>query len=210
MESNDSYTIWSEYCLKFNGGLICVAKFIMLHKKDVKVLQFKPTTSTGERPDAYLQYKTKVMAIIKNNDLIEGISGKYGAHVFKQVRGKSVVCPHSVRLSKESVVQKENRIRFREASQWAKSILQESDHKAYYQMKARKLKLPNAYTAAIAEYMRGGEVLAVNLSESGMTKTVQKKKVDWVSEVMRLPEDKRNTLYQAIEALICEFRTKAD
>ena len=175
MESNDSYTIWSEYCLKFNGGLICVAKFIMLHKKDVKVLQFKPTTSTGERPDAYLQYKTKVMAIIKNNDLIEGISGKYGAHVFKQARGKTVVCPHSVRPSKESVVQKENRSRFCEALQW------------------------------------GGEVLAVNLSESGMTKTVQKKKkVDWISEVMRLPEDKRNTLYQAIEALICELRTKAD
>ena len=148
------------------------------------------------------------MAIIKSNDLIEGISGKYGDHVFKQVRGKTVACPRSARPSKESIVQKENRSRFREAAQWAQTTLLEPEQKAYYRMKARTLKLPNAYTAAIAEYMQRGEQMPVSRCESGAANTLQQAKVDWISEVKKLPADKRDKLYQAIEALICEFRTK--
>jgi hypothetical protein len=37
---------------------------------------------------------------------------------------------------------------------WAKEVLLDPQAKAYYQLKARKLKLPNAYTAAITDFMR--------------------------------------------------------
>lgn len=34
--------------------------------------------------------------------------------------------------------------------------------KAYYWRKAQKLKLPNAYTAALTDYMRKGKIESVN------------------------------------------------
>src|SRR6187549_3376369 len=67
---------------------------------------------------------------------------------------------------------------FRKASQWAKTILLEPDKKAYYQKKAYKLKLPNAYTAAIADYMRSVKVMRVNQYADKMTFSVCKKDFD--------------------------------
>src|SRR6188768_2858564 len=118
------------------------------------------------------------MAIIKNNDMIEGISGMIGRHVFKQVRGKTIMCQRPPKPLKQSDQQKENRDRFRKASQWAKTILLEPDKKAYYQKKAHKLKLPNAYTAAIADYMRSAKVMQVNRYEDKTTFSIRKKDFD--------------------------------
>jgi len=64
---------------------------------------------------------------------------------------------------------------FRKASQWAKTILLEPDKKAYYQKKAYKLKLPNAYTAAIADYMRSVKVMRVNQYADKTTLSILKK-----------------------------------
>jgi hypothetical protein len=119
--------------------------------------------------------KIKVMAIIKNNDLIEGISGKYGNHVFKQVRGKTIVCPLPPKPRSESEQQKENRNRFKQASAWAKRILLDADQKAYYLKKACKLNLPNAYTAAIADYMRRAKVMQVSQYADRTTFSIRKK-----------------------------------
>ena len=118
------------------------------------------------------------MAIVKNNDMIEGISGMIGRHVFKQVRGKTIMCSRPPKPCKQSDQQKENRDRFRMASQWAKTILLEPEKKAYYQKKARKLKLPNAYTAAIADYMRSAKVMQVNQYADRTTFFIQKKDFD--------------------------------
>jgi len=118
------------------------------------------------------------MAIIKNNDIIEGISGKVGNHVFKQLRGKTVICPCPPKPSTQSEPQKETRNRFRKASEWAKNILLNAEQKAYYQKKAHKLKLPNAYTAAIADYMRSAKVIQVNQYENKATFSVHKKDFD--------------------------------
>ncbi len=115
------------------------------------------------------------MAIIKSNDMIEGISGMIGNHVFKQVRGKTIMCSRPPRPSTESNQQKENRDRFRKASQWAKTVLLDRDQKAYYQKKAFKLKLPNAYTAAIADYMRSAKVTQVNRYADKTTFSIHKK-----------------------------------
>ncbi len=119
------------------------------------------------------------MAIIKNNPIIDGISGMLGKSiVFKQVRGKTVMCNRPPKPSTESDQQKENRDRFRKASQWAKTILLDPDQKAYYQKKARKLKLPNAYTAAIANYMRSAKVMQVNQYADKTTFVIEKKGFD--------------------------------
>ena len=95
------------------------------------------------------------MAIIKNNVLVEGLSGMFGRSIiFKQLRGKTVVSMYPSKPIAQSTKQKENRNRFRQASQWTKGILLDPDQKAYYQKRAKKLNLPNAYTAAITDYMR--------------------------------------------------------
>ena len=129
------------------------------------------------------------MAIIKNNDMIEGISGMIGRHVFKQVRGKTIMCSRPPKPCKQSDQQKENRDRFRKASQWAKTILLEPEKKTYYQKKAHKLKLPNAYTAAIADYMRSVKVMRVNQYADKMTFSVYKKDFDVAQVEIVLSKD---------------------
>lgn len=119
------------------------------------------------------------MAIIRDNVVTEGFSGMLGKTiVFKQVRGKTIVCKRPVKPRTQSAQQKENRSRFRQASYWAKATLLDPAKKEYYQKKARKLKLPNAYTAAIADYMRTPAVMQVNQYNDKATFTVYKKDFD--------------------------------
>ncbi|MBT1706225.1 hypothetical protein, partial [Chryseosolibacter indicus] len=95
------------------------------------------------------------MAYVKENDLTEGLSGKFGPKfVFKQLRGKTIVARRSKPVTKESALQRDNRERFKKASAFAKSMMLIAEKKAFYWRRAKKLKLPNAYTAAIADYMR--------------------------------------------------------
>ncbi len=127
----------------------------------------------------FIQKKQKIMAIITNNVLMKGASGMFGKSiVFKQVRGKTVVCPRPAKPRSQSNQQKESRDRFRQASQWAKTILLNPDKKAYYKKKAHKLKLPNAYTAAITDYMRSPEVKQINQYDDKTTFAVYKKDFD--------------------------------
>ena len=118
------------------------------------------------------------MAIVKTNNMIDGISGMVGTYVFKQLRGKTILCSRPPKPLTQSKQQKENRDRFRKASQWAKSVLSDPDKKAYYQKKARKLDLPNAYTAAIADYMRSVVVKQVNRYADKATFSIHKKDFD--------------------------------
>ncbi|MBT1699016.1 hypothetical protein KK083_19130 [Fulvivirgaceae bacterium PWU4] len=116
--------------------------------------------------------------IIKNNPLTKGASGMLGdVIVFRQLRGKTIVANKPRRPCSESAHQRENRLRFRAASTFAKRVLQDPDKKAYYVAKARKLKLPNAYTAAITDYMRKPAITAVkckDVSHGRMTITAGK------------------------------------
>jgi hypothetical protein len=130
------------------------------------------------------------MAIIKDNIVIEGMSGMFGDMlVFKNYRGKTVVCKRPSRPRGQSALQKENRNKFREASCWAKATLLDAEKKEYYQKKARKLKLPNAYTAAIADYMRTPKVEQVNAYGDTVTYSVAKKDfaLDKVNVIVRRP-----------------------
>jgi hypothetical protein len=102
------------------------------------------------------------MATITNNILIDGMSGKFGdALVFRTMRGKTFVSAPARKpnIREESAAQRNTRVTFREAAHWAQAILLNPEKKAYYLQRARKLKLPNAYTAAITDYMRKPKVV---------------------------------------------------
>jgi hypothetical protein len=110
------------------------------------------------------------MAVMKNS-LMQGISGALGTLLFRNVQGRIIVSARPSALSRsrklrQSPVQKLNRDRFREASRYAKQMMSDPAMSEHYWQIARKLKLPNGYTAAIADYMRKTKVESVNTKRS--------------------------------------------
>ena len=111
------------------------------------------------------------MAIVRNNPFTKGFSGSIGNIVFRQLSGKTVVSAKRERVTKQSAQQRDNRMRFRSATYWAKAQMLDPEKKAFYLRKAKKLKLPNAYTAAIADYMRKSTIKSINVkSRDGFRK----------------------------------------
>jgi hypothetical protein len=98
------------------------------------------------------------MATVANNDLTRGLRGRIGKWlVFRMVRGKTIAsrAPRKPDPRKQSAAQRLTRSTFREASAWAVRILLDPAKKQYYADLAKDQHLPNAYTAAVREYMRG-------------------------------------------------------
>lgn len=116
------------------------------------------------------------MAIVRDNILMEGLSGMFGRSiVFKNLRGKTIVALRPAAPSKQSEKQKANRSKFKDASHWAREVLQDAGNKEYYQKRAKKLNLPNAYTAAITDYMRKPRVMKSFTENEGTNYCVNKK-----------------------------------
>src|SRR5690349_16980975 len=100
------------------------------------------------------------MARTDNNIFTQGISGMIaGQMVFKTWNGKTYVCKSPKKPSKQSPLQKEGRTKFRRATAFAKKMMSDPIKKAQYKEIANELQLPNAYTAAVTEYMRKAEIL---------------------------------------------------
>ncbi|MEO7991258.1 MAG: hypothetical protein ABI663_17035 [Chryseolinea sp.] len=116
------------------------------------------------------------MAIVRSNPIVEGLSGRLGKSlVFKMLREKIILASRPAPPKTQSEQQWANRNKFRDASFWAKSVLLDPLKKEYYQRKAKKLKLPNAYTAAIADYMRKAQVKETARSKNSITYRISKK-----------------------------------
>ncbi len=94
------------------------------------------------------------MARIKNSPLI-GLSGTMGDLVFRTYNGRTYVYQKSEEPRTESRAQKKNREKFSIASMKAKQALQDETRLKYFQIEAMRLKLPNAYTAALKEMLNG-------------------------------------------------------
>jgi hypothetical protein len=114
------------------------------------------------------------MAIVSDNLVTSGLRGKFGEFfVFRKLRGKTVVtlAPGKQDKRKETAAQRGTRTAFAEASCWAKAILLDPEKKTYYQQRAKAWKLPNAYTAALKDYMRNrqAEVATAHKRESAVT-----------------------------------------
>ena len=83
------------------------------------------------------------------------VSGRLGKHlIFKIVHGKTIITSRPITPVAESGRQRANRRKFSKAAKWAQRELLDEGRKAYYNEMARKLRLPNAYTAAVTCYMR--------------------------------------------------------
>ena len=106
----------------------------------------------------YLQkLKQTAMANASDNLLTSGFRGKLGELVFRNIRGKTFVSVAARKPDKrkESLAQRNTRLKFKEASCWAKNVILDPERNAYYKERAEACKLSNAYTAAVREYMRG-------------------------------------------------------
>jgi hypothetical protein len=105
------------------------------------------------------------MARSNNNILTKGLSGMVGKQiVFRTWNGKTFISVAPKKPKKQSAVQKENRSKFKRATTYAKSMMKDPIRKAEYKEIAKKLQLPNAYTAAITDYMRNPEIEALDLA----------------------------------------------
>lgn len=103
------------------------------------------------------------MAVIQGNPLVNSARGAVGPVMYRRVGNKTILSAKPSSPRKESEQQRANRQKFKEATSHAKNILKDPQKKAYYQQKAKKLKLPNAYTAAITDYMRKGEIKEISI-----------------------------------------------
>jgi hypothetical protein len=116
------------------------------------------------------------MAQIIDNILTEGITGMIGGQiVFRSWNGKTFVYKSPRKPTKQSAIQRENRSKFRRATAFAKNMMKDPVKKAEYQEIAKSIKLPNAYTAAITEYMRKPEILDVGVASTTDTKATEVK-----------------------------------
>jgi hypothetical protein len=95
------------------------------------------------------------MAIVKNNPVLEGCSGKLGRTlVYRQMNGKTIVQSAPVRKAPYTAAQKKQQGRFGEAMAYAKGLLQDKATWEYYTALAKaKGKGWNAYNLVISEYM---------------------------------------------------------
>ena len=106
------------------------------------------------------------MARVHNNFLTKGLSGMIGQQmVFRSWKGKTYLSIAPKKPTKQSAKQKENRSKFQMATGYAKRMMTDPVMKAEYKKIADKLKLPNAYTAAITEYMRKPEIYKLDLAK---------------------------------------------
>ena len=140
------------------------------------------------------------MATVSFNSITKGFGGSIGNLVFRQVRGKTIVTGKPRAPKKQSEQQRTNRLKFKQASRWAKATVNDPEKKAYYLRMAKKLKLPNAYTAAISDYMRKGEIKEIDTrsykGNTGDVIRIKTHKKDFAVRNVKL------TLYNTTENII--------
>jgi hypothetical protein len=124
------------------------------------------------------------MAQSKNNPLTKGASGMIGKTVvFRSWNGKTYMYNRPSKPKKQSALQKENRTKFSRAVAFSRKMMAIPEKKAEYAAVAKRENLPNAYTAAVTEYMRKPEIVDIDTSNTDEIKVVAKKKGFEIQEV---------------------------
>ncbi len=93
------------------------------------------------------------MAILSDDSLFHGLSGKHGNVIFYQRYGKTIIGLAPAYQHQPTIKQISRQKLFADAVAYAKNILSDPQMKATYSQLAHKLKKVNAYQAAIAEYL---------------------------------------------------------
>jgi hypothetical protein len=100
------------------------------------------------------------MALV-NNPMLQGASGTVGQFVYRQIHGKTFVSAKAKpNKSTPSAAKQATRTNFRDATVYSKECMKNPSLKAQYWAMAKELNLPNAYTAAVTDYMRRLKSLA--------------------------------------------------
>ncbi|MFN8311164.1 MAG: hypothetical protein U0289_00035 [Cyclobacteriaceae bacterium] len=96
-----------------------------------------------------------------NNPLLANVRGQLGGIcVFRQVNGQTIISimPRKRDRSLETDAQRATYERMRTASRYAKEVLLDPGWALQYRAMAKNRKLPNAYTAAVTDYLRNGDL----------------------------------------------------
>src|SRR6478736_4089505 len=103
--------------------------------------------------------------MIATGSLHRGFKGAIGDLVFRNYYGKTVVSIRPVYKNETNTeARRIARGRFFDATQYASNAMEDPKQKVYYKQKAKQLKLPNAYTAALTDYLRKAKAAAVKPS----------------------------------------------
>ena len=107
------------------------------------------------------------MALIKENDLTEGLSGKFGRKiVFRVVKGVTVAARRPTTEGRVlTETQLAHRERFRRAASYAKAKLLDPAAKADYKKMAGNGAFASAFAAAVKDYMTAPEILSINVAD---------------------------------------------
>ena len=102
---------------------------------------------------------------LATSPLHRSVRGAVGDFIFRTYNGKTVVSIRPVYKNETNTeARRQVRGRFKEASHYASNAMEDPAQKVYYKQKARQLKLPNAYTAAITDYLRKAKAAAITRS----------------------------------------------
>jgi hypothetical protein len=104
------------------------------------------------------------MAIVDNNIIIEGIKGKLGKMlVFRQRNGKTIVSAMPQKTnSPPSPAQKTRRTKFKQAVQYAQSVMQNPETSAWYT--ARLGAHQSVYHAALSDYLHAPQIVNIDVA----------------------------------------------
>lgn len=105
------------------------------------------------------------MARVKDNDLTEGLSGKFGKKiVFRQKNGITIAAQAPKHKVKPTEKQENQNKRFSEASTYAKNALQDPTLKAFYEQQAKSKGNISARNAAMSDFLNPPIIEKINTS----------------------------------------------
>lgn len=132
---------------------------------------------------------------IATGTITRNLRGAFGDFLFRNYNGKTVVSPLPVYKNETNTpARKQARGNFREATYFARTAMRNAKLQAYYAQKAKQLKLPNAYTAAITDYLRKAKVTAFTRSSFSPKK----------GAVININIDKKAFKVNNIKVLLCK------
>ena len=105
------------------------------------------------------------MALVKNNDLTEGMSGRIGNKiVFRVIKRRTVAPRRPLQPNTITVRQQAHRERFQRAALYAKTKMLDPVAKAEYQAMADDHAFNSAFAAAVRDYLVAPKILSVDVS----------------------------------------------
>lgn len=100
---------------------------------------------------------------LKNNDLLEGSSGRFGKKLVYRQRGeKTIIARRPAKTKSTTAKQQAIKERFYEAVLYAKAVINDPIQKAVYQEKSTLHK--SAYNVALADFCKAPEIRKYNLT----------------------------------------------